>query len=139
MLVRLTMWRTVASYEGMLLWRGRELLELLMLTLSAFSSSHCLLARSSLSRLLSLCMSDLAEKNHSNQHSSEPDPAPPLHQADNTLGSIDSLLTFMDFRPDFYIREDTLSILKMTEPRSRYISDSVTKSWQPIGSKFPTG
>ena len=57
------MWRTVASYEGMLLWRGRELLELLMLTLSAFSSSHCLLARSSLSRLLSLCMSDLTEKN----------------------------------------------------------------------------
>ena len=52
-----TMWRTVASYEGMLLWRGRELLELLMV--SAFSSSHCRLARSSRSLLLSLCMSDL--------------------------------------------------------------------------------
>ena len=35
----------------------------------------------------------------------------------------------MDFSPDFYIRLDTLSILKITGPR--YISDSVTKSWQP--------
>ena len=57
-----TMWRTVDSYEGTLACLGSELgLEpgwLLVSMVSAFSSSHCLLALSTRSLLRSLCMSE---------------------------------------------------------------------------------
>lgn len=59
-----TMWRTVDSYEGTLDCLDSELgFELgwegaWVSMVSAFSSSHCLLALSTLSRLRSLCMSE---------------------------------------------------------------------------------
>ena len=58
-----TMWRTVDSYDGTLGCLGSEFgfelgWEVLVSMVSAFSSSHCLLALSTRSLLRSLCMSE---------------------------------------------------------------------------------